>query len=198
MTISPLRADHVKQVAALHVASLTGLLTVLGEPAARAYYGGCAESPLSTAFVAVDGANVLGMVAGSRWPRLLKREVVARKPFALAAAVTLGVMRRPSALPLVRESFGAPAPDSYDPGLAELTYLAVAAAHRRGGIGRQLVDAFTAAMRAADVPLYELSVDDDNPAAAQFYERLGFEPVGRYREFSIDHRRYRLNLRTTR
>ncbi|MEK7402217.1 MAG: GNAT family N-acetyltransferase [Gemmatimonadota bacterium] len=194
MTITTLRAEHVRSVADLHVASLTGLLTALGAPAARAYYAGCAESPLSTAFVAMDGNAVRGFVAGSQWPRLLKREVLARKPLAVVAAVAIGVVRRPTVLPLVRESFRGPAPDSYDPGVAELTYLSVAPELRRGGIGRQLVDAFSAAMRKRGAPLYELSVDDNNHAAASFYESLGFERVGRYREFGIDHRRYRLNI----
>lgn len=194
MMVSPLRAEHVKAVAALHVDTLTGLLTALGLPAARAHYAACAESPLSTAFVALDGEMVRGFVAGSQWPRLLKREVLTRKPFAVAAAVALGVVRRPTVLPLVTESFRGPAPDSYDPGVAELTYLAVAPEQRRGGVGRQLVGAFTAAIRSAGGDRYELSADDDNTAAAKFYEDLGFKRIGRYREFGIDHRRYRLDI----
>lgn len=194
MNIVPLRAEHVNAVSALHVESLTGLLTVLGEPAARAYYSGCAELPLSIAFVAFDGGSVRGFVAGSHWPRVLKREVVARKPLAVVAAVAIGVVRRPSALPLVAESLRSPAPDSYDPGMPELTYLAVSPHQRRSGVGRQLVDVFTAAMRATGAHYYELSVDDDNPAAAKFYEAIGFQRVGRYREFGIDRRRYRLDV----
>ena len=194
MTITPLRSEHVHAVATLHVESLTGLLTTLGAAAARAWYAACAESPLSAAFVAVDAGVVRGFVAGSQWPRLLKREVLARKPLAVVAAVAIGVVRRPSALPLVAEVLRGPAPDSYDPGVAELTYLAVSPDHRRTGTGRQLVDAFTTSMRHAGAKHYELSVDDKNTTAAAFYERLGFQRVGRYREFGIDHRRYRLDL----
>ena len=49
-------------------------------------------------------------------------------------------------------------------------------------------------MRAAGATSYELSVDHDNAGADAFYRRLGFTQVGKYREFGVDHRRYRLDL----
>ena len=82
----------------------------------------------------------------------------------------------------------------YDRGAAELMYLAVSSETRGRGIGERLVEAFTEEMRNAGVQAYELSVDEGNESAAAFYERLGFVPRGRYREFGRFHRRYRLEI----
>lgn len=193
MTIAPLRAEHVRSVAGLHVTQLTGLLRALGTPAARAFYGGCVESPLMIGFVALDGSAVRGFVCGSMKPRALKLEALARKPVPFTVGAALGIAMRPSALPFVWDMLRGSA-GTHDAGAPELTYLAVAPEARRGGMGRQLVDAFTAAIRTAGASAYELSVDEDNVAADAFYRRLGFQKVGTYREFGIDRRRYRLDV----
>ena len=50
-------------------------------------------------------------------------------------------------------------------------------AHRRRGVGRQLVDhAFAEARRRG---CHSAWLDTSNPAAARFYQALGFEPFGR-------------------
>jgi len=193
MTITPLKGEHVRAVAALHVRELTGLLRALGGPAARAFYSGCVESPNMIGFVALDRGEVRGFVCGSMLPRALKLEAVAQKPIAFTVGVAWGVLRRPAALPyvwqLLRGSAG-----THDAGAPELTYLAVAPEARRGGIGKDLVNAFTAALRAKGARTCELSVEHENVAADAFYRRLGFKSVGNYHEFGVDHRRYSLDI----
>jgi ribosomal protein S18 acetylase RimI-like enzyme len=193
MNIGPLRKEHVRQVAAMHADQLTGFLRALGRPAAQAFYSGCVQSPRMIGIVALDGADVKGFVCGSMTPRSLKIDALARNlgPFILGAA--LGLLRRPKAIPFVmdvaRGSRGTGLPDA-----PELTYLAVAPDARRSGIGRQLVNAFSNAIRSAGAASYELSVEHDNVGADRFYRELGFEHVRNYREFGVDHRRYRLDL----
>jgi ribosomal protein S18 acetylase RimI-like enzyme len=193
MIIAPMKAEHVRSVASLHSTQLTGLLRALGPLATREFYTGSIESPRTIAFVALDGTTVRGFVWGSLMPGILKRESILRRPFKFTIASALGVLMRPSALPIALEMLRG-AKGKYDASAPELTYLAVAPEGRRAGIGRQLVDAFSAAVRSAGATSYELSVDHDNAGAEAFYRKVGFEKVGSYREYGVQHSRYRLAL----
>ena len=55
-------------------------------------------------------------------------------------------------------------------------YLAVDPGHRRGGLGRALMGAAEAWLRARDCPKIQLMVRDDNVEALGFYAALGLEP----------------------
>jgi ribosomal protein S18 acetylase RimI-like enzyme len=54
-------------------------------------------------------------------------------------------------------------------------YLAVAPARRRAGLGRTMMDAAEAWLRARGAPKIQLMVREDNEAALGFYEALGLE-----------------------
>jgi ribosomal protein S18 acetylase RimI-like enzyme len=54
-------------------------------------------------------------------------------------------------------------------------YLAVAPERRRAGLGRTMMDAGEAWLRARGAPKIQLMVRDDNDAALGFYEALGLE-----------------------
>ncbi len=192
--IARLGREHVKDVARLHRQSLTGLLTTLGLPAIRAFYAGCAKTNSAIGFVHLDDERLHGFVLGSLRPDKLKTEAL-RENFAdTLAGMSLGIARRPSSLLWLMKSFGGPDEGSYSASVPELTYLAVSGESRGAGIGKQLVDAFTNAMRDSGAEAYELSVDENNQQAISFYERLGFVLSSRYREFGVWHRRYRLEI----
>jgi ribosomal protein S18 acetylase RimI-like enzyme len=190
--IARLGEEHVRDVARLHRASLTGLLSALGLPAVTAFYKGCLGASPAIGFVCLENGAVRGFVLGSAHPDRLKPDALRRNPVGTLAGLCLGIMRRPSSLVWLLKSFRGGDEGDYDRSGAELTYLAVSAESRGGGIGRQLVEAFTDEMRNVGVKSYELSVDEDNQAALAFYERVGFALSGRYREFGVMHRRYRL------
>ena len=190
--IIPLGPEHVSQVARLHCAALTGLLSELGEAAAQAFYSGCVRSGSAAGFVYLRQEEVCGFVLGSIHPDRLKRAVVRKNPAGTLAGMFFGILRRPAALGWLLKSFKGPDEGRYDIREPELTYLAVSPECRSGGIGGSLIDAFTQALRAAGVPACELSVDDNNERAAAMYEGRGFKLIGRYREFGTLHRRYRL------
>lgn len=192
--IVPLQPDHVAQVARLHCRSLTGLLTRLGYRAAEAFYEGCVESPAATALVFVEAGRVIGFVAGSADPALLKRQVTRANPWKVFFGLLVGVLRRPAALIDLAAGLKAPPVGAYDPKTPELTYLAVSSEARGEGVGERLVQAFARALAGGGESAFELSVDSDNLGAIRFYERLGFVALGEYREFSTTHRRYRLPL----
>lgn len=54
-------------------------------------------------------------------------------------------------------------------------YLAVAPAHRRGGLGRQMMAAAQDWLRRAGAPKIQFMVRDGNDAAIGFYTALGYE-----------------------
>jgi ribosomal protein S18 acetylase RimI-like enzyme len=192
--IVSLSREHVSAVARLHCASLRGLLRELGEPAARAYYGAALELKHAVAFVCLEGGAVAGFVAGSIHPDQLKSDVLRTNPARVLAGLLTGSLRRPSSLWWLARSLRGPDAGSYDSRVPELTYLATDEGRRRHGIGRQLVEAFSAALRMRAVAAYELSVDEGNRSASAFYEQLGFRQVGRYQEFGTQHIRYRTEL----
>jgi len=192
--ITPLGAEHVGQVARLHDTALTGLLARLGAPAAVAFYSGCTKSRLAIGFVDVVDGNVRGFVVGSMHPDRLNADVLRRNPFGVVLSLASGVVKRPANLSLLFNSVSGGGGAGYDRRAPSLVYLAVAPDGRRAGVGRSLVEAFSARMRAAGAAYYDLSVDDDNASAIAFYEQLGFRVTGSYREFGKLHRRYRLTL----
>jgi [ribosomal protein S18]-alanine N-acetyltransferase len=61
--------------------------------------------------------------------------------------------------------------------VAHLNLLAVAARHRRQGLGRRIVEWLTATAVEAGIFRVELELRAQNQAARQFYERLGFDAL---------------------
>jgi ribosomal protein S18 acetylase RimI-like enzyme len=193
--IESLASRHVKAVAALHCATLTGLLSQLGRPAAEAFYAGCVRTQIAVGLVYLEDTKLRGFVLGSPHPDLLKRDVLRKNLLGTLASLGLGIVTRPSAALWLLKSFKGPDEGSFDTRASELIYLAVNEESRGGGVGTKLVKAFNERMRAAGMNAYEVSVDEDNATAITFYERLGFHLTGRYREFGTQHRRYRLVIR---
>jgi GNAT superfamily N-acetyltransferase len=67
-----------------------------------------------------------------------------------------------------------------EPGALELRSLYVLGPWHGTGIARELMDWVLGEARARHAPALYLSVYIDNPRARRFYERYGFEAVGRY------------------
>lgn len=190
--IEPLGRQHIKAVAALHRATLTGLLTELGTSATEAFYAGCVGTPLAIGLVDLRESRLRGFVLGSSRPDALRRDVLRNNPVGIVSALAAAALTRPASfLALItharRSDHG-----NIDLGAPDLTYLSVAPDARHEGVGASLVHAFGKRIQATGVAAYELSVDDDNLAGIAFYERLGFRLTGRYREFGRPRCRYRL------
>lgn len=192
--IRPMHAADVPAVARLHCSRVPGLLTRLGLPATRVWYGAALQTGEAIGLVAVDGTTVAGFVVGAVHPARLRASVLRARPAAILGSTVLGLLRRPSNLPDLLRGWQGPPPGAFDPGVPELIYLAVASGQQGMGIGTALMAAFSNVLRGCGVAGYELSVDDDNPRAIGFYERAGLRQVGTYAEFGTTHRRYRCDL----
>ena len=191
--IETLNNSHVGAVTQLHTCGLTGLLRDLGPRATRAFYHGAVCSDSAIGFAYIRESSLLGFVLGSANPQRLRREILANSFFQTLLGTCLGVMRKPGTLRSLLSSF-LPGNEDYDSQAAELIYLAVDQGERSSGVGKQLVEHFSQKLSDLGVTAYELSVDADNKNAIRFYDRLGFVEISRYREFGIDHKRYRMEL----
>lgn len=63
----------------------------------------------------------------------------------------------------------------YDGHRGWVYYLAVAPAHRRRGLGKQMMDAAERWLRECGAPKIQLMVREDNDAVIAFYDAIGFE-----------------------
>ena len=72
------------------------------------------------------------------------------------------------------------------PGSAWLERLWVDPAARGGGLGAELIEAVADWSRGRGAVRLELSVTENNAAAAALYERCGFSPTGRRRPLPAD------------
>ena len=191
--LETLNSSHVNAVTQLHILSLTGLLHDLGPRATSAFYHGAACSSSAIGLVYMQESSLLGFVLGSANPQGLRREILVNNFFQTLVGTCSGVIRKPSTLRSLLSSL-LPGDRDYDSQAAELIYLAVDQDERSSGVGKQLVEHFSQKLSDSGVTAYELSVDTDNENAIRFYDRLGFVEVNRYREFGIEHNRYRLEL----
>jgi ribosomal protein S18 acetylase RimI-like enzyme len=190
--LEPMRRDHVVAVADLHREALPGLLSALGPAAVRATYEGYLAGPRGVGFVDVERGALAGFVVGSDAPRLWRRDALEANRRAILLGIAAGLLTRPRALPYVL-SLVLPS-GAFDPDGPELTYIAVAPRARRGGVATRLFTAFAGTVRARGARAFELSVEEENPSAATFYEARGMRRVRVYRQFGRAYRRYRLEL----
>ncbi|HEY0950668.1 GNAT family N-acetyltransferase, partial [Nocardioides sp.] len=70
--------------------------------------------------------------------------------------------------------------------IAELQRIAVAPAHRRGGLATELLDAVVERARAGAADRLLLEVREDNAGALAFYAARGFVEVDRRRRYYRD------------
>jgi len=66
-----------------------------------------------------------------------------------------------------------------EPGVAHVGLLLLREAVQGHGLGREVVEALARALAAAGFAELRASVGDENPAAREFWERIGFAPAGR-------------------
>ena len=189
----PMTEEYVADVAALHCETVTSFLSALGLRAAKVYYKGSVQSYWGIGFVYLESGVVRGFVLGSTNPGRLRRAILFMNLSQTLWGLFVGLMRQPSAVVPLLRSFRGPR-GKYNRDSAELIYLGVDGGYRGSGIGSRLVKAFNQALREKGLHTYELSVNADNVGGITFYEKLGFQSVGEYREFGILHRRYRFKL----
>jgi ribosomal protein S18 acetylase RimI-like enzyme len=77
-------------------------------------------------------------------------------------------------------------PDDQDSSIAWVESMWVAPAHRKTGIGRQLISEVLAWARGRGIHALKLSVTSNNDSAIRFYRSVGFCPTGRTEPYPND------------
>jgi [ribosomal protein S18]-alanine N-acetyltransferase len=71
-------------------------------------------------------------------------------------------------------------------GEMDIINIAVAAAHRRRGVGHLFMERIVSLCRRRSVPLLWLRVRASNRGAQRFYRRMGFQVRGRFQGYYVD------------
>lgn len=163
----------IAAVVALQIAFLEGsIVTEFGPGFLARFHGAALGQPETVAFVACDGASILGFALASLEVRAFNAHVKPRVLPALAAALLRPHNWRlaPSVVRALADADPAP----YVP--AELLLLVVDSRARRRRIGHRLLLELERAMGARSVPVYRVAVRSHLAVARAFYSALGFEP----------------------
>ena len=207
----PMQASHARRVAEIHASALPGdFLPSLGTGFLCVFYRAALESGAAFGFVQEAGGRVGGFVLGSADTGRLFHRVILRAALPLGWAALPAILRRPSLLARVAETFlypqreasarGAPAQEvrvqeAVAQEAAELVVIAVDSQLRGQGSGQALVRALDEAFLAQGVHSYKVTVLQSNPGANRFYQRLGFCLAG---QFKLYGKRWNLYTRSLR
>lgn len=195
-------------VAALHRRCLRhGLFPELGPRFLASYLGTFVSSPFAVALVVAGPDEPLGFLVGTLDDRAHYRHVLRRDGPRLAVLGALALLVRPrvawrfartrasrylrGSVRLARHG----GPVSALPVEGVLAHVAVDANGRGRRVGAALVEEFVAHARHADVPAVRLVTRADGDGAGGFYQRLGWQEVGRFDDRDgLAWTRYRLVL----
>lgn len=184
--------DHpsLERVAVLHQSVMHNLLTDLGFEILLRYYQIARSDPAVIGFCAVSASHeILGWAIGSVDPHAMNSRMQRSLPWLLKQLFYLAVTR-PVVFSQVLFSVLYASQHKLSPGTVELTYIGVAPEMQGNGIGRALLDAFTAASRSAGYCSIELSTEIDNVHALALYEKSGFVVQRTFKEGRFE--RYRM------
>ncbi len=179
MEIRKVQREDARAAALLHIEGQPGtFLTTLGEGFLTAFYAGLSDSKWGYGYVAMEGDDALGVAIGTNDTHALFRELMTREGAHLALPTLCRLIRHPSLLAKVLQTFFYPDKLDIEPGEAELLFIGVRDQSRRRRIGTQLLDALSEESRRRGAIAFKVTVDAANSAANAFYVNYGFQIVG--------------------
>ena len=191
--LSQLDSSALDRLAALHQPVMHTLLSELGLPVVRRYYEICQRDAAVVGLCAVsETGDVAGWAVGSSHPQQINAGLRSPLGWFAGQMLTLAVTRPAALMQLVQSALSASDANVLHPGQLELTYIGVAPAARRRGLGKGLLAAFLEASRAAGYVAVALSVETDNPAAIALYTNGGFHITRTFHEGRFE--RHRMEL----
>jgi ribosomal protein S18 acetylase RimI-like enzyme len=187
--IVPARPEHAAAIGTLHHRFVGGLQAAMGERVCRIFYEVALDSPDDDfVYVYLEKDAVRGFASGARNAAATFRRVQRRRPFALAAALSVAVARRPAlAAHIVVQQWADRSSGFCE---AQLAAMAVDPRCRGRGLGRLLLEAVIERFGSAGIDYIEASVSLDNPASLHVLEVLGFETLRDFRIRGVARRRF--------
>jgi GNAT superfamily N-acetyltransferase len=176
------------EIAKIHAAEIhSGALPLLGRRFLARLYFEIARSAMGGVWVAVDGDDVIGFLAGSGRVSATYRSVYLQGGVPLGwhcfwAVVTKPVLIRKIGAVLRYQLRKPRTDDAGDKGVppqqpvAELLAIAVRSDAHRRGVGKSLVLAFEDFLRTKQVDGYFVTTNQATPESNRFYQMIGFEP----------------------
>jgi len=176
MNVQPLTIGHARRIAEIHAQALAGdFLPSLGVPFLTELYRAILGLRLGFGFVTGVDDWITGFVIASEDTSTLFRKVMLRRAVPLGLHMLPAVVRRPTLLRNIIETFTYPEQEGGVPIPAELVVIAVDASRRGHGEGAQLCAALDAEFRRRGITCYKVTVNQGNEGANRFYTRHGFE-----------------------
>jgi hypothetical protein len=193
--IRPMQYRDAERVAELHEAAMgKSLWAQLGRSFLVALYRALVDSPTFIAFVYVEDAEVKGFIAGSLDTRAMFADILRRRKQFVLPPAALGVLRRPSLIPLLVQTARYSDVSGADvPGESLFCSFVPNLRGKRvsGHINKVLFDELLARGHAK----VKITTEVDNQEANRQLQSWGFEDSGRFRFYGKDMVTYVLPLR---
>lgn len=169
------RAD-VAEVVQVHSASFSGFfLTFLGPAFLRELYTAILSDAAGISFVAEEGQELVGFVAGTAQPAGFYRRLLRQRWWRFALASVFPVLRHPAIIPRLLRAFSMPGQVTQQQHRGTLMSIAVLPGAQGCGVGKALVRAFLAEAAQRGLRQVDLTTDQDNNEAVNaFYQQMGF------------------------
>ncbi|HJP59775.1 MAG TPA: N-acetyltransferase [Gemmatimonadaceae bacterium] len=177
MTVRPLEFADVASAARLHAEAFPGFfLSALGPAFLREFYRGFVTDAAAVTVVALDGSgSIVGVVVGSTQPGGFFKRRVRKQLLGFIVASVLAVVRHPRSLPRLLKAVRYRGEVPVDVSGALLSSICVSPNAQSAGVGRQLMDAWTNALREHGLSRAYLTTDRvNNEAANRFYVGAGW------------------------
>jgi ribosomal protein S18 acetylase RimI-like enzyme len=198
-TMRPLQVRDAAAAARIHAEGQPGtFLTALGPSFLRGLYGQMAVSSYCYGYVACEGDSAVGVVVGTVDSRAVFKELIFRRGLALAFPVAWALVRRPSLVPKVFQTFLYPSQVGTEPGESELYFVGVRGDRRGQGIGQALFQALAEESRRRGMLAMGLIADAQNEPAKRLYLRRGMREIRRFALYGRPMIWYRLELQEAR
>jgi len=192
--ILPMKSEHVSEVAQLHIEGIKeAFISSLGSRFVCHLYQAILESDKVFGFVAVRDGKVLGFISCAESAGVVYKVILRKKLFKLLWAYLPKILRLKSIRNLIETLFY-PVRCQSDLPSAELLAIVVRQEARGLGLGRMLVEASSNEFRKRGVRAFKVIVDELFPSN-DFYKRLCFKLVGKYRRHGDMHNTYVLEIK---
>jgi ribosomal protein S18 acetylase RimI-like enzyme len=192
VALSQLKDDHLKQLAELHHSVMHTLLADLGLPIVLRYYQIARSDNSVVGICALNPSKkIIGWAIGSPHPDRINSAL--RSSLLWFAFQMLRVLlTHPFAFwQLISSVLSSSAETEMKSDAIELTYIGVAPDQRGRGLGKDLLNIFIEASRAASYRSVVLSVEKENESAISLYKKTGFKITktfseGRYKRHRME------------
>lgn len=176
ITIRQMLYTDVASVVKVHAESFPNFfLTFLGRSFLCELYSAILADQDGISFVATNGREVSGFVAGTGQPAGFYRRLLHQRWWRFAFVAIPSILKRPTIVPRLLRAFAIPEQVTHEDRRGTLMSIAVLPGCQGSGIGHMLVAAFLKAAINRGLRQVGLTTDRlNNEAANRFYQSLGF------------------------